>query len=112
MIIYFFIALFFYACLIFFPLLGLVQVVDAIYMYTQKGKSNEYYADLEKYGTMVSAYFIGMALLFTPPALSFLDNHIPSFYMIYLFLLPIPMAIYKRRISKKEYFEPIEKLIF
>lgn len=102
----------FYVTILAYPVFGFIQVTDAFYMYFQKGREADYYRALRKYGLMVCGFALGAFVLFETPLGASIDDTISGFAFIYLLVIPIPIALYKRSISKTEYFEPIEKLIF
>ena len=79
----------------------MVQVLDGIYLYTQKEQSPEYYRPLKKYLKMTFAYIIIAALLFGTPVRDFIFEYLSLLPMIYLLIVPIPIAIYKWKITKK-----------
>lgn len=99
-ILYGIIALFIYAALLMYPLFGLLQVIDGLRLYFQKGKEPEHYHKFGKYLKMVGLYFIGIAILSATPFGDWLLNNVAALPFIYLFMIPIPMAVYKWKISK------------
>ena len=88
--------------LIAYPIFGLYQVLNAITSYFEEGNSQAFYDNLERYASIVFAYFILGIILWNP----FVSLVIPeAVYLIYLFGLSFPIAVYNIVIMNTEYPE-------
>jgi hypothetical protein len=89
-----------YAALLMYPLFGVIQVIDGIRLYFLKGKESEHYRKFGNYLKMVILYFIGVAILIGTPLGEWLLHYVKPFPFIYTFIIPIPIAIHKWKISR------------
>ena len=101
-----------YIAIIVYPMIGIILIVEAISMYLQKGHPSAYYRDLEKFAMMCLGFILGMGLFIGFSNNVTFWNFYGILYIPYLLLVPIFIGRFQRRIHHKEYFDPIEKLIF
>lgn len=84
-----------------YPIFGAIQVIDGIFRYFQKDKAPEHYRNIGRYLRMVIFYFVLLVILCVyANSLGPKWNAIEGFMLIYLFIIPLPLAIYKRYITK------------
>ena len=101
-----------YLMIYIYPIIGLIQIIDAFHKYIKIGKPAAYYTDLEKYALMLLGYIIGLVGLIQILEDVAIGTALDLAFFLYFLLVPIIIGTYKKRISNKEYFEEIEKLIF
>ena len=93
---------FVFLALLAYPIFGALQVIDGIRLYFQKNRNPEYYHKIGRYLKMVVLYFTVLGVLCVyanslgPNGYTF-----QGFMVIYLFIVPLPLAIYKRYITKR-----------
>ena len=95
-----------------YPILALILIVDAISMYFQNGHPSAYYRDLEKFALMCIGFVIGFIFFIAIIDNSNAEAVCEMLFIPYFFFVPIFIGKYQRSIRQREYFEPIEKLIF
>lgn len=91
-----------------YPIFGLFQVLDGIIRYFGEGRSPEYYRGLRNYLKMVIFYFIGGMIIFCNPMRDFFLEHLEILPALYVFLVPIPIAVHKWQLSRKGESRPQE----
>lgn len=90
-----------FGILLAYPILGLIQVVSGIIRYFDKGQSPEHYREIKNYLKLVVLYFIGAVFIFSNPMRDYFLNHLVILPGLYLFMVPLPIAVYKWQISRK-----------
>lgn len=102
------------AYLIFQFLLGISQIIHALYRTCKTKQPKPYYQDLKKYWCIVFGYFTIIILYTYIPIIPFRDYPLLRSIMFSLLMVitPLSIAIYYIYICRKPYYQEIEKLIF
>lgn len=101
-----------YSAIYIYPIIGMIQIIDAFNKYLQKGQPTSFYRDIERYALMILGYILGVALFVQVLNDTAIGTVLDTAFITYFLIVPIIIGMYKRKINKREYFEEIERLIF
>ena len=88
-----------------YPVFGLIQVLNSIQRYREKGWHPNFYRDIRTYWKILLAYTLVGIVLWIP---EIRENISYEIYEIYLFGFSLPIAIYNIAIMYKKHPEFIE----
>jgi len=102
----------FYLYLFILPFIGLYQLSNSIYRYSQLESPATLKADITKYWQVVAVYFSILIIGILQPIQLTSSNAGSVLSVFYCCCVPALIAIYYSNLKHKEHYEELEKLVF